>query len=52
MEEISDYLLTRKEIDGLPAAANKSMAAFNYVDSGWVSRNKFLDLIIFLIRIL
>jgi len=34
---ISEYLVTRKEVDGVNVDAQKSMLAYNYVDSGWVS---------------
>jgi len=36
-EMIVDYVLERRDIDGLPAEARKSMGAYNYVDSDWVS---------------
>jgi len=34
---IHQYLIEEVDVDELPASATKSMAAYNYVDSGWVS---------------
>jgi len=41
---IESYLITRTDVDGAPAAANKSLAAYNYAQSGWVSEVRRVEI--------